>query len=51
MQKAESWTGDIIKLSDLGSARQIGSQQPYTEYISTRWYRPPETLLSDGVYG
>mmetsp|Transcript_34735 Transcript_34735/g.53344 ORF Transcript_34735/g.53344 Transcript_34735/m.53344 type:complete len:87 (+) Transcript_34735:477-737(+) len=24
---------------------------PYTEYISTRWYRPPECLLTDGFYG
>ena len=40
-----------MKLSDFGSARQIGTEYPYTEYISTRWYRPPEVLLSDGVYG
>jgi serine/threonine protein kinase len=25
--------------------------QPYTEYISTRWYRAPECLLTDGYYG
>lgn len=23
---------------------------PFTEYISTRWYRPPECLLTDGYY-
>jgi renal tumor antigen len=23
---------------------------PHTEYISTRWYRPPECLLTDGFY-
>ncbi|CAL6063059.1 CMGC RCK [Hexamita inflata] len=50
-KNSESWTGDIVKLSDFGSARQIGSEFPYTEYISTRWYRPPEVLLSDGIYG
>lgn len=27
------------------------SPQPYTEYISTRWYRAPECLLTDGYYG
>lgn len=27
------------------------SSQPYTEYISTRWYRAPECLLTDGYYG
>jgi renal tumor antigen len=42
---------DIIKLADFGSCRGIYSKQPYTEYISTRWYRPPECLLTDGYYG
>lgn len=40
-----------LKLADLGSCRGIYSKQPYTEYISTRWYRAPECLLSDGHYG
>lgn len=26
------------------------SKHPFTEYISTRWYRPPECLLTDGYY-
>lgn len=26
------------------------SSPPYTEYISTRWYRSPECLLTDGHY-
>lgn len=43
-------TGDILKLADLGSCRGIYSKQPYTEYISTRWYRAPECLLTDGYY-
>lgn len=42
---------DTIKLADFGSCRGIHSKQPYTEYISTRWYRPPECLLTDGYYG
>lgn len=42
---------DIIKLADFGSCRGIHSKQPYTEYISTRWYRPPECLMTDGYYG
>lgn len=41
---------DVIKLADLGSCRGIYSRQPYTEYISTRWYRAPECLLTDGYY-
>lgn len=43
-------TGETLKLADLGSCRGIYSKQPYTEYISTRWYRPPECLLTDGYY-
>lgn len=41
---------DVIKLADLGSCRGIYSRQPFTEYISTRWYRAPECLLTDGYY-
>ncbi|XP_044738886.1 MAPK/MAK/MRK overlapping kinase-like [Chrysoperla carnea] len=42
---------EIIKLGDLGSIRGIYSKPPYTEYISTRWYRSPECLLTTGYYG
>ena len=41
---------DVLKLADFGSCRGIYSKQPYTEYISTRWYRAPECLLTDGFY-
>ena len=41
---------DEVKLADLGSCRGIFSKPPFTEYISTRWYRPPECLLTDGYY-
>ena len=40
-----------MKLADFGSCKGIFSDQPYTEYISTRWYRSPECLLTDGYYG
>ena len=43
--------GDLVKLADFGSCRGVYSRQPYTEYISTRWYRAPECLLTDGYYG
>jgi len=43
-------TDDELKLADFGSCRGIYSKQPYTEYISTRWYRAPECLLTDGFY-
>lgn len=41
---------DVIKLADFGSCRGVYSKPPYTEYISTRWYRAPECLLTDGYY-
>ncbi|KAL5008683.1 hypothetical protein ScPMuIL_014264 [Solemya velum] len=41
---------DVLKLADFGSCRSVYSKQPYTEYISTRWYRAPECLLTDGYY-
>lgn len=41
---------DQIKLADFGSCKGIYSEHPYTEYISTRWYRAPECLLTDGYY-
>ena len=41
---------DQVKLADLGSCKGIYSKPPFTEYISTRWYRSPECLLTDGYY-
>ncbi|KAG5591777.1 hypothetical protein H5410_042291 [Solanum commersonii] len=40
-----------IKIADFGFAREINSQPPYTEYVSTRWYRTPEVLLQSPIYG
>ena len=34
-----------LKIADFGLAREIRSMPPYTDYISTRWYRAPEMLL------
>ncbi len=41
---------DLVKLADFGSCKGIYSKPPFTEYISTRWYRAPECLLTDGHY-
>ena len=49
--ESSSDMGRGLKLADFGSCRGIYSKQPYTEYISTRWYRAPECLLTDGYYG
>ncbi|GLT91313.1 hypothetical protein SLE2022_092060 [Rubroshorea leprosula] len=43
-------TKGIIKIADFGLAREINSNPPYTEYVSTRWYRAPEVLLQSYVY-
>ena len=40
----------IIKLADFGLARETKSSPPYTEYVSTRWYRAPEVLLRSRDY-
>lgn len=41
---------NVLKLGDFGSCRSVYSKPPHTEYISTRWYRAPECLLTDGYY-
>ncbi|XP_058796270.1 MAPK/MAK/MRK overlapping kinase-like [Phymastichus coffea] len=43
--------GTTLKIGDLGSVRSPNGRPPYTEYISTRWYRSPECLLTGGFYG
>ncbi|GKU95916.1 hypothetical protein SLEP1_g9213 [Rubroshorea leprosula] len=43
-------TKETIKIADFGLAREINSNPPYTEYVSTRWYRAPEVLLQSYVY-
>ena len=35
----------MVKLADSGLAREIRSKPPFTEYVSTRWYRAPEICL------
>ncbi|KAG7099206.1 hypothetical protein E1B28_001073 [Marasmius oreades] len=39
-----------IKLADFGLARETKSKPPYTQYVSTRWYRAPEVLLYSPHY-
>lgn len=43
----------VLKLCDFGSTRGIitSNVTPYTEYVSTRWYRAPECILTSGSYG
>jgi len=35
----------VVKICDFGLAREIRSRPPFTDYVSTRWYRAPEILL------
>lgn len=44
-------TKDVIKIADFGLAREVCSEPPFTEYVSTRWYRAPEVLLQSSSYG
>lgn len=41
---------DSIKIADFGLAREVDSKPPYTDYVSTRWYRAPELLLHSTDY-
>ncbi|XP_021720121.1 serine/threonine-protein kinase MHK-like isoform X1 [Chenopodium quinoa] len=43
-------TNDVIKIADFGLARELSSMPPYTDYVSTRWYRAPEVLLKSSTY-
>ena len=39
-----------VKLCDFGFARTIPSNRLMTDYVATRWYRPPELLLGKDDY-
>ena len=43
-------TGKKVKIGDFGLAREIRSIPPYTEYVSTRYYRAPECILRSTNY-
>lgn len=42
---------ELVQLGDLGSVCQSDFPAPHSAYISTRWYRAPECLLTSGFYG
>jgi len=41
---------EVVKIIDFGLTREIRSSPPFTDYISTRWYRAPELLLRSSNY-
>ena len=42
--------GDMVKIADFGLAKEIRSRPPFTQYVSTRWYRAPEIVLQSQNY-
>eukprot|EP00826_Nyctotherus_ovalis_P056229 TRINITY_DN7549_c0_g3_i3.p1 TRINITY_DN7549_c0_g3~~TRINITY_DN7549_c0_g3_i3.p1 ORF type:complete len:340 (-),score=82.46 TRINITY_DN7549_c0_g3_i3:50-1069(-) len=42
--------GGLLKIADFGLAREVRSKPPFTDYVSTRWYRAPEILLRSAAY-
>lgn len=40
----------LIKNFKFRLAKEIRSKPPYTEYVSTRWYRSPEVILKSKNY-
>jgi serine/threonine protein kinase len=41
---------EMLKLADFGLVKEIRARPPFTDYVSTRWYRAPELLLQDRAY-
>ena len=43
--------GDKVKMCDFGTVKDTRNGPPFSEYVSTRWYRSPETVLRSTEYG
>ena len=41
---------NVLKISGYELSREIKSKPPFTDYVSTRWYRAPEILLKSTNY-
>lgn len=41
---------DLLKITDFGILKDKRAPGPFTEYISTRWYRAPEIALRSNAY-
>ena len=50
MDNMDNMDDIICKIADCGLAREIRSQPPFTDYVSTRWYRAPEVILRSKKY-
>ena len=40
----------VVKIADFGLVKEIRYPTPFTEYVSTRWYRAPENVLGSRSY-
>lgn len=40
-----------VKIADFGLAKKLTAPFPYTDYVSTRWYRAPEIIIGAEDYG
>ena len=47
----EASKGNILKIADFGTSKEIKEGMLNTNYVSTRWYRAPECLLASPHYG
>ena len=41
---------NIVKMADFGLVWKIRARPPFTDYVSTRWYRAPKLLLCSPNY-
>ena len=41
---------NTIKIGDIGTAKSTIDKLPFTNYVSTRWYRAPECVLATTDY-
>ena len=50
IRKDPATSQELVKLADFGLVKEIRCRPPFTDYVSTRWYRGPELLLQDRMY-
>ena len=41
---------NVLKVADFGTVKNMKAKLPYTNYVSTRWYRAPECILEVQKY-
>jgi serine/threonine protein kinase len=40
-----------VKIADYGLCRSVDQEKAMSIYVVTRWYRPPEIMLGNKLYG